>query len=158
DAGARRRPAGCTHRSSARPAAQRDGHRARAVPARRRRFSGGSLMRPRILGTAPLFVVADVPRSLAFYCDKLGFREPAMWGEPPESGMINRDHFDLMLSCAETPAHIRPNGPNRVWDMYLRVDDVAAEQRALEAAGVRIDRGPEKTFYDMIEIEVLDLD
>ena len=116
-------------------------------------------MRPRILATTPVFVVSDVARSLAWYCDKLGFREPAMWGgDPPEFGMCNRDDLDLMVSCAETPAHIRPNGPNKVWDLCILVEDVAAEQRALESAGVRIERGPEKTFYDMIEIEIVDPD
>ena len=52
-------------------------------------------MRPKVLATTPLFVVADVPRSLAF-------------------GMANRDDFDMRLSCAETPAHIRPNGGQNV--------------------------------------------
>ena len=52
----------------------------------------------------------------------------------------------------------RPNGPSGVWDMYVRVDDVAAELWALAAAGVAIDKGPTDLFYQMREIEVLDPD
>lgn len=114
--------------------------------------------RPKVRSTTLLFVVADLQRSLAFYCDKLGFQEPAVWGDPPCFAMINRDLFDLMLSLAESPAHIRPNGPHHIWDVYISVTDLAAEMAALQAAGVPLDRGPTKTEYGMHEIEVVDPD
>ena len=53
---------------------------------------------------------------------------------------------------------VQPNGPSGTWDLYLRVDDVAAEQQALAAAGVAIAKGPTDLFYAMREIEVLDPD
>jgi len=112
--------------------------------------------RARVLSTTTLLIVADLPRSLAFY-DKLGFTKPSVHGEPPCFAMSFRDGYELMLSCGEgqTP---RPNGPSGVWDMYVRVDDVAAELWALAAAGVAIDKGPTDLFYQMREIEVLDPD
>ena len=113
-------------------------------------------MRGKVLATTPVFIVRDLARSIAFYCEKLGFVEPATWGEPPSFGMLNRDGFDLMLSCPEHETQLHAVRPQ--WDMHIRVDDVAAEKAALEAAGVPIVRGPEQTFYDMIEIEVLDPD
>ena len=57
----------------------------------------------------------------------------------------------------KVPELPRPNGPNGVWDLYIKVDDIVAETAALEMAGVEIDRGPTKTEYEMIEIEVIDL-
>jgi hypothetical protein len=63
-----------------------------------------------------------------------------------------------MLSLAEDPSHVRPNGPQKVWDVYVKVGDVAMEAKALRRASVEVVRGPEKSFYDMIEIEVLDPD
>ena len=63
-----------------------------------------------------------------------------------------------MLSLAEDPSHVRPNGPHMVWDLYVKVGDLAAEATTLRRAGVEIVRGPERAFYDMIEIEVLDPD
>ena len=47
--------------------------------------------RPRVLSTTPLLVVADLQRSLGFYCQKLGFGEPSVWGEPPCFAMLHRD-------------------------------------------------------------------
>jgi catechol 2,3-dioxygenase-like lactoylglutathione lyase family enzyme len=115
-------------------------------------------MRSKILATTPLFVVANLKRSLEFYCLKLGFGEPGVWGDPPCFGMINRDLFDLMLSVAKKPEHIRPNGVHGTWDMYIKVADLAAEIAALRAAGVAFEHRPEKTEYDMIELEVVDPD
>jgi uncharacterized glyoxalase superfamily protein PhnB len=40
----------------------------------------------------------------------------------------------------------------------VRVGDIANEMAALSAAGVRIDRRPRETFYEMREIEVVDPD
>jgi len=110
----------------------------------------------RVLSTTTLLIVADLPRSLAFYA-RLGFGKPSVHGEPPCFAMLFRDGFELMLSTGEgqTP---RPNGASGVWDMYLRVDDVASEQRALASAGVAIDKGPTDMFYQMREIEVVDPD
>lgn len=113
--------------------------------------------RPKIFTTTPQFVVADLQRSLDFYA-KLGFVKPSIWGEPPCFAMIYRDRFELMLSLAEGPDRIRPNGPGGIWDMYIRLDDIAAEIAALDAAGVKLDRGPTDAFYKMREIEVLDPD
>lgn len=114
--------------------------------------------RPLLLTTTPIFIVSDLKRSLDFYCEKLGFAEPGMWGEPPCFAMANRNGIDLMLSLAEKPDQVRPNGPHRVWDAYYRVTDIAAEEAALRAAGVEIVRGPETMPYQMREIEVLDPD
>jgi catechol 2,3-dioxygenase-like lactoylglutathione lyase family enzyme len=114
--------------------------------------------RPRVRSVTPDLIVGDLQRSLDFYCDKLGFIEPNVWGEPPCFAMLNRDGFDLMLSLAEEPSQVRPNGPTGVWDIFISITDVAAEIAALEAAGVPIVKGPTDTFYEMREIEVLDPD
>jgi predicted enzyme related to lactoylglutathione lyase len=113
--------------------------------------------RPRLLTTSPLFVVSDLTRSLAFYA-RLGFGCERTWGEPPCFAMPRRDGFELMLSLAEKADRVRPNGPDEVWDLYLRVPDLAAEKEALERAGVAIVREPEQTVYDMLEMEILDPD
>jgi len=117
-----------------------------------------SAQRPRLLATTPVFVVSDLQRSLDFYVGKLGFVEPAVWGEPPCFAMCNRDGFDLMLSLAPQPGAVHPNGPGDVWDLCLRVGDLATELAALHAHGVLVVKGPTDTFYAMREVEVLDPD
>jgi predicted enzyme related to lactoylglutathione lyase len=72
--------------------------------------------------------------------------------------MLHRDGFELMLSLAEKPGQVKPHGPHGVWDVYLRVADVATEAEALRAAGGALDKGPTDMFYEMREIECLDPD
>jgi catechol 2,3-dioxygenase-like lactoylglutathione lyase family enzyme len=115
-------------------------------------------MRPPISALTPLLVVSDLERSIDFYCRSLGFVDPNVHGDPPCFGMINRDGFDLMLSVAKDPATIHPHGPSGTWDIAIRVTDLAAEMAALAATGVRLDKGPTDTFYEMREIEILDPD
>ena len=113
--------------------------------------------RPGLRATTPLFVVSDLGRALKFY-ERLGFVARRTWGEPPCFAMPRRGGFELMLSQAESPSRVRPNGPDGIWDVYLRVEDLAAEKAALEAAGVPIARTPEATVYGMLEMEILDPD
>jgi len=113
--------------------------------------------RPRALATTPCFVVSDLARAIAFY-EKLGFRDPGVWGEPPCFAMLNRDLFDIMLSLGEKPGQVRPNGPDHVWDLYIKVGDLEAEVAALRAEGVPIEREPSRTEYGMVEAEVVDPD
>lgn len=115
-------------------------------------------MRPAVTATAPLFIVADLARSTAFYCDKLGFRDPSAWGEPPCFAMMHRDEFDLMLGLATPESPVRPNGPSGMWDVYIKVGDIAAEIEALKGEGVPLAAGPRLTFYNITEIEVIDPD
>lgn len=114
-------------------------------------------MRPRALAITPVFVVSNLQRAIDFYT-KLGFTEPAMWGEPPCFAMMNRDELDLMLSLAEDGSRVHPNGPHGVWDMYVKVEDLDAELSALTNLGVRIDSPIHDTEYDMRELEVVDPD
>ena len=112
--------------------------------------------RARVLSTTTLLIVADLQRSLAFY-HRIGFGKPSVHGEPPCFAMLFRDGFELMLSSGESGA-VRPNGPSGVWDVYVRVDDLDAELRALAAAGVPVDKGPTDMFYQMREVEIVDPD
>jgi catechol 2,3-dioxygenase-like lactoylglutathione lyase family enzyme len=113
--------------------------------------------RSAVLATTPLLVVSDLQRAIRFARDVLGFGEPSVWGEPPCFAMLQRGQFELMLSLAAGEGRPRPNG-NGVWDVYVRVQDVAAEVAAIKAAGGELDKGPTDTFYAMREVEVVDPD
>src|SRR5262245_62088440 len=115
-------------------------------------------MHSRVTRWSPLFVVSDLQRSMDFYVTKLGFKEPNAWGAPPCFAMMHRNGFDLMLSVASSPEHVRPHGPQGVWDMYMVVENIHDEIAAITGAGLPIVRGPELTFYKNMEIEVVDPD
>jgi catechol 2,3-dioxygenase-like lactoylglutathione lyase family enzyme len=114
--------------------------------------------RSKLTSSSLLFVVSDLTRSVDFYVRKLGFQDPSLWGEPPCFAIIHRDGVEIMLSLAEDPAHVTPNGPNGVWDAYFRTKDIGGEHEALAAGGVEIARKPRQTVYDMIEMEIVDPD
>lgn len=112
--------------------------------------------RPPLRALTPLLLVRDLPRAVAFY-QRLGFRDPAVHGEPPCFAMLHRDGLDLMLQVAADRV-ARPNGDAGCWDLALRVADLAAEQAALAAQGIDLAKGPTDTFYGMREVEVVDPD
>lgn len=115
-------------------------------------------MRSQIRSTKTCFLVSDLDKSLAFYIDVLGFREPAKFGEPECFAMANRDEFDVMFSLAQRAEQIHPNGPNGVWDLYIVVENLDSEMLALEAAKCPLQAEPRETFYSMRELEVVDPD
>ena len=114
--------------------------------------------RAKLTSSTPLFVVSGLTRSVEFYVQELAFQDPSLWGEPPCFGLIHRDGVEIMLSLAEAPAHVTPNGPNGIWDAYFRTADIVGEHEALVTAGVAIARLPERTVYNMIEMEIVDPD
>jgi len=114
----------------------------------------GMTDRPKVTGTATVLIVSDLQGALDFF-GKLGFIERAVWGEPPCFGMMNRDEFDIMLSLAEKPEQLHPNGRDGVWDLYINVGDLGAEIQALRSQGIAIKREPQQMDYGMLEADVV---
>jgi glyoxylase I family protein len=117
-------------------------------------------------GMAPLIQVFDMKTSVAFYCDKLGFKllQRSQEGE---------DHFDwcmlenggtyLMLNT-RYERHERPPAPDpkriEAHDdigFYFRCDDAKAAHRALQAKGLNV-APPQKMHYGALEFAVTDPD
>jgi len=95
------------------------------------------------------YMVRDVPASIAFYTDNLGFT--AEGPHSPAFAAVRRGNLLLLLSGGGSSAGRRmpdgrvpePGGWNRI---HLVVDDVEAEAARLRAAGVpfrnEVIRGP----------------
>jgi catechol 2,3-dioxygenase-like lactoylglutathione lyase family enzyme len=84
---------------------------------------------PRIFCIAPFFIVKDVPATLAFYRDRLGFEITFQGPEPDDIffGIVERDAAMIMLKAVGVdplPNHIRDikQGFAR-WDAYVGVSD-----------------------------------
>lgn len=112
-----------------------------------------------IFGIAPVLLVADVIKAHDYYAEKLGFRSPRMWGDPPVFCIAKRDGCDVMLSQVEPGNAVHPNGDHegRI-DAYFYVRDADALHAEFQASGAEIVLGPEDQVYGMRETMVRDID
>lgn len=56
-----------------------------------------------IVGAEPQLLVADIKRSCAFFCEKLGFSLVFSYGNPPSYAQVGRDAARLNLRHVEGP-------------------------------------------------------
>jgi catechol 2,3-dioxygenase-like lactoylglutathione lyase family enzyme len=56
-----------------------------------------------IVGAEPQLLVTDIERSIAFFCEKLGFSVVFSYGKPPYYAQVARDAARLNLRCVELP-------------------------------------------------------
>jgi len=111
-----------------------------------------------IRGLAPVLMVKDVIRAHDYYSDKLGFRAPRMWGDPPDFCIASRDGMCVMLDQVEGETSIEPNSRFGSWDAHFWVKDVDALHAEFTAKGADIISEPVNKFYDMREFMVGDVD
>jgi uncharacterized protein (TIGR02246 family) len=88
-----------------------------------------------VQAAVPVFQVASVARSVAWYRDVLGFTaDPVGPPDEPVFAILRRDGVELMLQKAcpgATPA--RPATTEQGWNVYVRVADVRAVRAAVLA-------------------------
>ena len=93
-------------------------------------------------GISPLFIVRNVPQTLAFYRDKLGFEVTFEGPEPDDIffGMVQRGRAMLMFKAVgvePVPNYTRDIGQGIAsWDAYVYVPDVDALAAEFAASGV----------------------
>lgn len=112
-----------------------------ALPARAQ-VAGDRFDKPSALGVARIrYMVADVPASVDFYTQKLGFKVVAQSG--PFFALLTRGDLQLLLSPVKGPggaSQPMPNGERPVpggWNrIVLYVSDVQGEADRLRKAGV----------------------
>ena len=118
-----------------------------------------------VRGMAPLIEVFDMPTSLAFYRDKVGFRVTGDSGQGDESGwvMLELGGATIMLNTAYDEGE-RPDAPDpgrvaahRDTCIYFACPDVDAAFEYLEANGIETDP-PKIGPYGMKQLYVTDPD
>lgn len=97
-------------------------------------------------GMAPLLQVFDMPRSLDFYCNRLGFKliQQAPEGVSPDWVLLERDGISLMLNTAYERPH-RPEYPDAArskWHqdttLYFGCPKIDEAYAALTAKGISL--------------------
>jgi catechol 2,3-dioxygenase-like lactoylglutathione lyase family enzyme len=108
---------------------------------------------PMMVGSATVFVVRDIAKSLAHYRDALGFDVTFEYGEPTFYVCLCRDEVALhLIASAETK---RLPGNGSICEFVRDVDAVHAE---LSKRGANIVKPPADYAYGMRDFDVVDLD
>jgi predicted enzyme related to lactoylglutathione lyase len=98
-----------------------------------------------LTGVSPILLVADLDRAVAYYRDRLGFT-CEVYGEPPNFATASRDAATMLLALADDPGRLVPHWKivDKMWNAYIRVDDVESIYEEVQERGAGIDY----TIYD----------
>lgn len=75
---------------------------------------------------APQFFTTDLPATLAYYREKLGFECLGTWHDPPVYAIVARDGHRIHFRYAEPPAPQPDKYADELLDAYVRVEDADA--------------------------------
>lgn len=104
----------------------------------------------------PVLDVTDLPASVAFYVEKLGFFSHGYHGDPPAFCIVQRGQVTIALDQREDRA--APTPRNQYWAAYLYVSDADALLAEFRAKGIEPARGPEDMPYGLRDFDVRDPD
>jgi catechol 2,3-dioxygenase-like lactoylglutathione lyase family enzyme len=89
---------------------------------------------------APEFFSTDLPRTLGFYKDKLGFECVGTWQAPPIYAIVARDGHAIHFRCAAPPAANPDKYEDELLDAYFSIEDADALHAEYAARGVEFTR------------------
>lgn len=107
----------------------------------------------RLFGTGPVLPVHDIPTTVTFYCDQLGFELDFIMGEPPEHGSVTRDSIGIQFTNAPG-AFDAATYPG--WT-YIFVDNIHALYNEYERQEVVFTQPLGSREHGMTEFELEDL-
>lgn len=114
----------------------------------------------RITAQAPILFAGNLPATISYWVDKVGFTVGGVWGEPPDFAILLRDTAHLMLSQAPAGHDLVPYWriKDKLWNAYFWVDDARALFEELKQRGARIDYDLCEQPYRVLEFGIQDLD
>lgn len=104
----------------------------------------------------PLFFTLDIPNTLEYYREKLGFACLGTWQEPPVYAIVARDGCAIHFRCAAPPAANPEKYAEELLDAYLHVEDADALHAEYAAKGVEVVRELGDTPWNTREFVVKD--
>jgi hypothetical protein len=96
---------------------------------------------PMIRQIAPQFFATDIPSTVAYYKDKLGFECLGTWQDPPVYAIVARDGHAIHFRCAEPPSPNPEKYADELLDAYLFIEDADGLYAEYAARGVQFTRG-----------------
>ena len=107
---------------------------------------------------APQFFTSDLPATLAYYKDKLGFDCLGTWQDPPVYAIVARDQHRIHFRAAEPPVPNPDKYDDELLDAYLFVDDPDALSAEYASRGVEFTRALGNTPWRSREFVLKDCD
>jgi uncharacterized glyoxalase superfamily protein PhnB len=107
---------------------------------------------------APQFFTTDIPATLAYYGDKLGFECQGTWQDPPTYAIVARDGCAIHFRCAAPPTPNPEKYAEELLDAYVFVDDPDALYGEYTSTGVEFARGLGDMPWGCREFVVKDCD
>jgi uncharacterized glyoxalase superfamily protein PhnB len=107
---------------------------------------------------APVFFTLDIPGTLAYYKDKLGFECLGTWMDPPVYAIVARDEHPIHFRCAAPPTANPDKYADELLEAYLFVEDADALYAEYAAKGVEFVRELGNTAWNCREFVVKDCD
>lgn len=107
---------------------------------------------------APQFFTMDIPRTLAYYKDKLSFECSGTWLDPPVYAIVTRDQHAIHFRCAEPPTANPDKYADELLDAYLSIDYADLLYAEYAGRGVEFTRGLTNTPWHSREFVVKDCD
>jgi catechol 2,3-dioxygenase-like lactoylglutathione lyase family enzyme len=111
-----------------------------------------------ILEIAPVFFTTDIPATLAWYKDRLGFACVGTWQDPPTYAIVARDQCAIHFRCAEPPTANPDKYADELLDAYINVENAAALHAEYTARGVDFTRNLDRTPWGTVEFVIRDCD
>jgi uncharacterized glyoxalase superfamily protein PhnB len=115
-------------------------------------------MRAMILQIAPQFFTTDLPATLAYYRDALGFDCLGTWHDPPVYAIVARNDQRIHFRLADPPTPSPDKYADELLDAYLIVENADALYAEYAARGVEFTRGLGDTPWQSREFVVKDCD
>ena len=107
---------------------------------------------------APQFFTTDLPATLAYYRDALGFDCLGTWHDPPVYAIVARDAQKIHFRVAEPPTPNPDKHADELLDAYLIVDNADALYAEYAARGVEFTRPIGDAPWQSREFVVKDCD
>lgn len=107
---------------------------------------------------APQFFTTDIPGTIAYYKEKLGFECLGTWLDPPVYAIVARDQHTIHFRCAPPPTPNPDKYADELLDAYLRVENADTLYAEYAAKGVEFTRELGNTPWQSREFVVKDCD
>ena len=107
---------------------------------------------------APVFFTTDIPATLAYYKNALGFECLGTWQDPPVYAIVARDQHAIHFRCAPPPTANPDKYADELLDAYIFVEDADALYSEYAARGLEFTRKPANMPWQSREFVVKDCD